>query len=405
MTARPLEGIKVADFSWALVGPITGKTLSDYGATVLKIEGRTRIDQQRTGGFFKDRVIPDTVNGGSNYNMINTGKLSVAVNLSLPGGIELAKRFAAWADVAIDNFAGGVMDRLGIGYEALREVNPSLIMLSSCMMGQTGPNAWLGGLGTNMAALGGINNITGWPDREPQAVGPYTDFISPNFNVLAILAALDHRRRTGQGQYIDASQYENAIHMVTPLLLDYQANGRVASREGNRQTLAAPHGTYRCRGAERWCTLAVFTDDEWGAFCHAVGRPAWTADPRFSTLAGRKRAEDELNALVGAWTSGHTSEDVMAILQAAGVAAGVVETGEDMLEHDPQLRHRQFFTTVQHPDVGAYRASRPAFIMSKAPAGVNRAPLLGEHNEYALKELLDLSDDEIAELVVAGALE
>jgi benzylsuccinate CoA-transferase BbsF subunit len=379
--------------------------MSDYGATVLKIEGRTRIDLQRTSGFFKDRKIPDTVNSGSNFNTINTGKMSIAVNLSRPRGIELAKRFAAWADVVIENFAGGVMNRLGLGYEALRQVNPDLIMLSSCMMGQTGPNAWLGGLGTNLAALGGINHMTGWPDREPQSVGPYTDFIAPNFNVLAILAALEHRRRTGKGQYIDVSQYENTIHMVAPLLLDYQVNGRLVSREGNRQTQAAPHGTYRCRGEERWCTIAVISDDEWAAFCQVTGHPAWIADPRFATLARRKENEDELNALVETWTSHYTPEEVMTVLQGSGVAAGIVETAEDMMEHDLQLRYRRFFTAIQHPEVGVYRASRPAFILSKAPIEVTRAPLLGEHNEYALKEILKLSDDEMAELVVAGALE
>lgn len=402
---RPLEGIKVADFSWALVGPITGKTLSDFGATVVKIEGRKRIDLQRSSGFFKYRKIPNSVNCGSNFNTINTGKLSVAVNLSVSAGVELAKRFAAWADVVIENFAGGVMDRLGLGYEALRKVNPNLIMLSSCMMGQTGPSAWLGGLGTNMAALGGINNITGWPDRQPQSVGPYTDFIAPNFNVLAILAALDYRRRTGQGQYIDVSQYENTLHMVAPLLLDYQANGRIAGREGNHHSQAVPHGTYRCLGRERWCTLAVFTESEWIAFCSATTHPDWTSDPRFATLAQRKANEDALDALVETWTCQHTPEDVMVLLQRVGIAAGIVETAEDLMDRDPQLRHRTFFRTVQHPEVGEYRASRSAFILSKVPNEVTRAPLLGEHNEFALRDVLGLSEEDITDMVVAGALE
>ena len=405
MTRKPLEGTRIVDFSWALVGPITGKTLADYGATVIKVEGRTRLDLQRTSGFFKDRIIPDGANSGSNFNMINTGKMSVAVNLSVPGAVELAKRFAAWADVAIDNFAGGVMDRLGIGYEELRKVNPDIIMLSSCMMGQTGPHAWLGGLGTNMAAMGGINHMMGWPDREPQPVGPYTDFIAPNFNALAILAALDYRRRTGRGQYIDMSQYENTLQMMAPLLLDYQANKRVASREGNRLDRAAPHGTYRCRGEERWCTIAVFTEQDWQAFCRVTGRPDWTAEARFASLDGRKEHENELDVLVEAWTVGHPAEDVMTMMQAGGVAAGIVATAEDMLERDPQLRHRHFFHTVKHPEVGEYRTTRPAFIMSRDPCEVARAPLLGEHNEYALKEVLGLSDDEIAELVIEGALE
>lgn len=256
-----------------------------------------------------------------------------------------------------------------------------------------------------MTALSGFNHITGWPDRPPAGpAGPYTDFVARHFSTLAILAALDYHRRTGKGQYIDMSQYESSIHFMAPLLLEYVTNQRVAHRMGNRCTHAAPHGAYRCRGNDRWCVIAVFTDEEWDCFCTVIGNPPWTADPKFNTLLARKENECELDSLVEQWTINHSPEEVMNLMQAAGVAAGVVQTGEDILEHDPQLKHRHFFWELDHPEVGRYRAPRAAFILSKAPCEVRRAPLLGEHNEYVLKEVLGMSDEEISELVIEGII-
>ena len=402
---RPLEGIRVADFTWALAGPIAGKILAAYGAEVIKIEGRTRIDQQRTAGFFKNRIIPESVNCGSNFNLINTGKMSLALNLSLPEGAATALKLGNWADVVIENFAGGVMDRMGLGYEDFRKVKPDIIMLSSCMMGQTGPHAWMGGIGTQLAGLSGTNHIAGWPDRDPRPVGPYSDFIAPQFSVLAIMAALDYRRRTGKGQYIDLSQYENTIHFMAPLLLDYQSNGRVANRMGNRHASAVPHGAFPCKGEERWCTIAVCNDYEWESFCRITGHPEWVSDPRFRSFLDRKRNEDALNLQIEAWTRLHDAEDVMKRMQEAGIAAGVVSTAEDMMDKDPQLAHRGFFQEIEHPEVGTYRRPRPAYLFSGASAEAEPAPLLGEHTEYVLREVIGLSDDDIEELVIAGAVE
>lgn len=398
-----LEGVKVADFTWALVGPYTVKHLADYGAEVIKIEGRARPALYRAGGLFKDGI--PGFNRGGTFNLVETSKLSVAINLTLPRGMEIAKRLVAWADVVVENFAGGVMERLGLGYEELKEVKPDIILLSSCMMGQAGPYAWRGGVGPLLTALSGITNITGWPNGEPIELGPYTDFIAPHFNVLTILAALDYRRRTGKGQYFDMSQYENGIHFMAPLVLDYVVNRRVASRMGNHLTYAAPHGAYRCRGEDRWCAIAIFNDEEWESFCKVIGNPVWTKDPKFSTLLGRKENEEKLNSLVEEWTIHYTAEEVMTQMQVAGVAAGVVQTAEDLLEHDPQLRHRHFYWTLEHPEVGNYRSPRPPYVLSKSPCEVRRAPLLGEHNEYVLKEVLGMSDEEIAELVMEGAIE
>ena len=297
------------------------------------------------------------------------------------------------------------MKRMGLGYEELKKVKPDIIMLSSSVQGQTGPRSVLPGFGIHLAALAGLRYITGWPDREPADLEVYTDFIISHFAIPTILAALLYRRRTGKGQYIDMSQYESALHFMAPLILDNVVNNRVAKREGNRYPYAAPHGAYRCRGEDRWCAIAVFTDEEWNSFCKVIGNPAWTKSPKFVTLLARKENEEELDRLVETWTVSQSAEEVMGLMQTAGVAAGVILTTEDLIEHDPQLKHRHFHWKLAHPEMGDYIAPGPSFVLSKSPSELRRAPLLGEHNEYALKEILGMSDDEIAELVIEGVIE
>ncbi len=384
------------------MGPKTTKTFSDYGADVVKIEGRSRPDNRRITAPFKDGIVG--FNRAGRFNQFSTGKMSVALNLTRPKGVEVARRFAAWADVVVENFAAGVMDRIGLGYEELRKVNPDIIMCSCCTMGQKGPYAALPTFGVHLTAMAGFNYIAGWPDRGPVGLEVYTDHIAPHFSAVAILAALDYRRRTGKGQYLDIAAFEGALHFMSPLLLDNAANGRVAEKTGNRCDYAAPHGSYRCCGNDRWGALAVTTDEEWDAFRKVVGED-WAREPKFSTLLGRKANEDELDKLVEGWTVNRTDNEAMTVLQAAGVPAGVVETIEDILDHDPQLKHRQAFWELDHPETGMYRAPAPAFILEKTPCELTRGPLLGEHNEYALKEILGLSDNEVAELIVDGALE
>jgi len=315
----PLEGIKVIDFSWALAGPRTAKMLGDYGAEVLRIESRVRPEQERTIGPYKDNIRGFDRSGM--FAQVNTSKLCVTINLAHPKGIELSKRFVAWADVVMESYAGGAIKRMGLGYEEVKKVKPDIIMLSSCALGQTGPYGTHPGYGGPVTALSGFNYIAGWPDREPAELGTYTDFVAPHYNVVAILAALDYRRRTGKGQYLDMSQFENGVHFIAPLVLDYVVNGHIAERVGNRCSFAAPHGAYRCRGEDRWCAIAVYTDEEWNSFCRVIGNPAWTKDPKFSTLLGRKENEEELNELVEEWTINHFPEKVMNLMQAAGVGA------------------------------------------------------------------------------------
>jgi benzylsuccinate CoA-transferase BbsF subunit len=403
MKRKLLDGVKIADFCWVWVGPMTTKTLADQGAQVLRIESKTRPGVWRVSPPFKDNVVG--FNRGGVFNVINTGKMSVTLNLSHPKGVEIAKRFVAWADVVTENFAGGAMKRMGLGYEELKKVKPDIIMLSAAMMGQTGPHMNMPGFGAHLTAISGFTYIAGWPDRDPADLGHYTDFIAPRYNALAILAAIDYRRRTGKGVYLDMAQYEGCINFVAPLILDYTVNQRVAERMGNYSPYAAPHGAFRCPGSDKWCVIAVLTDKEWQGFCKVIGNPSWTQDPRFATLEARKENGDELERLVEAWTISHSPAEVMDMLQSAGVAAGAVQNSEDLFEHDPHLKERNYYPEIEHPEMGKYFTVAPPYKLSKAPHELRRAPLMGEHNEYAFKEILGMSDDEIAELIVEGVIE
>jgi benzylsuccinate CoA-transferase BbsF subunit len=388
MQQKLLEGIRVVDFTWHLTGPLTTKALSDCGAEVIRVESRRAPDNQRLGARY------------GSFNQFNSGKLSVTLNVSTPRGLELVKQLIARVDVVVENFAGGAIQRMGLGYEVLKKIKPDIIMVSSCMQGQTGPFARHPGSGHKLTALAGISHITGWPDRQPGWVGAYTDFIAPRYNIIAILAALDYRRRTGKGQYLDISQYEASIQFVTPLILDYALNGRVPHREGNHCAHAAPYNAYCCQGEDRWCAISVDTDKEWQSFCRVIGNPGLASDPRFATLLARKENEEELDRLIREWTISHTAEEVMKLMQEAGVAAGVVETGQDLLDNDPQLKARHFFWEIEHPECSKYRTQTGIHcLLSNYTCDMKRSPLLGEQNESILKGELGLSDEEFDRLV------
>jgi benzylsuccinate CoA-transferase BbsF subunit len=403
MPKKPLEGIRVVDFTWYYAGPQTSKVLADYGAEVVRIEGKSRPDLQRISPGSKDDVVDFNRNG--DFNQRNTGKMSVTLNLAHLKGKEIAKRFVARADIVVESFAGGVFKRMGLGYEELKKVKPDIIMLSSCLQGQTGPHYTLPGFGTHLTALSGFNSITGWPDRGPASLGFYTNYIGARFMILAITAALAYQRRTGKGQYVDLAQYENGVHFNAPLLLDYAINKRTASRMGNHSLRAAPHGVYRCRGEDRWCAIVVSNDEEWQSFCQVIGNPAWTNEDKFGTILSRKKNEDVLDSLIEEWTITHTAEEVMTTLQAAGVPAGILATNQDILENDPQLKHRHAYEQHDHPEIGMHYLPAPPFKLTKSSYELRRSPLLGEHNEYALKELLGIPDEEVAQLVIEGVVE
>ena len=300
----------------------------------------------------------------------------------------------------------------GLHYEALREVNPGLIMLSSSLNGQTGPQALLAGYGTMGAALTGFAELHGWPDRVPLGAGAYTDYVSSKFIAAAILAALEHRRRTGEGQYIDLSQAEASLHFLGPALLDYTVNGRVPSRVGNFDPHMAPHGVYPCAGEDpgapgtgRWVAIACATEAQWQALCDAAGRREWASDPRFATVADRIANRGALDAAIGEWTAGIAVAALEELLQGAGVPVHRAGSSADVGD-DPQLRVRGHFVTVAHPELGPVPVESSRFRLSRTPGQVAwPGPTFGQHNDQVLRDLLGMSDEEIVELIVAGALE
>jgi len=397
-------GLKVLDFSWAIAAPWTVKYLADHGAVVVHVESSTRVDIIRAGPPFKDgKPGIDSSVYWANYHC---NKYGLSLNMKHPRSLDLIKKLTSWADVVVENFAPGVMQRWALSYEELKEVKSDIIMLSSSQFGQTGPLATMPGTGIQLTSYAGFNHLTGWEDRDPCVLyGGYTDCPAARFGAIAIIAALLYRQRTGKGMYIDLSQYESGLHLLSPVLMDCQVNGRIAARKGNRHPLAAPHGIYPCRGDDSWCALAIFSEAQWKALGSAMGNPEWSKEIRFSTFPDRKSNEDELDKLISEWTVTLTAEEVMYKLQEAGVAAGVAQKSEQ-LYNDPQLKHRGYFWEVDHPVIGRHLLESQAFQLPKSPRKLRMpSPCMGEHNEYVCREILKLPDEEFVELLSEGVFE
>jgi benzylsuccinate CoA-transferase BbsF subunit len=397
-----LAGIRVLDFTWVWAGPIIGRHLADYGAEVITVENGDYLDLARQI-LCKDNVAdPDMAVAFTNYN---AGKKSLTLNMAMPEAIDLIKRLLAISDIVVESMTPRAMRKWGLNYEALRQIKPDIIMLSTCMQGQTGPYCMSPGNGAILPALSGISELTGWPDRGPVGQGgPYTDFLAGAMGAAAIMTALVHRQRTGEGQYIDMSQNECAMHFITTAFLDYSANGRIATRLGNQRPGFAPHGVYRCQGDDAWCTIAVRTEPEWHALCEVMGHPAWTQDSRFTSGAAREVHSAALDACMTAWTSQLPAQEVMARLQRAGVSAAMVHNAQT-LDADPQLAHRQHYARLQHPRIGANVIDNYGFRLSATPGRIeSSSPLLGQHNAYVLGELLGLSSADMARLQESGVV-
>jgi crotonobetainyl-CoA:carnitine CoA-transferase CaiB-like acyl-CoA transferase len=398
------ENVKVLEFGQIVAGPLISTYLTDYGAEVVHVESHKRPDQYRLYPPFKDNK--PGINRGLDFAIYSHNKYGVTLNLRHPKGIEVAKRLLKdWANVVTENFTPGVMKRLGLDYEELRRIKPDLIMLSSCNLGQTGPYATHPGMGSHLTHLSGFTNMSGWPDRDPLILyGPYIDFIGVVYGTIALTAALDYRRRTGKGQHIDVAQLEGGIQFLAPTLLDYKINNRIQGRKGNRCDYAAPHGAYPCQGEDRWCVIAVFTDEEWQSLRKAIGEPDWAKDPKFATLLGRKRNEEELDRLIGEWTSKLTAEKVMTKLQSVGVESAVVKNPKEMYE-DPHLQE-YLWAEMDHAEIGKYHLQVPSFKLSKVPTQLRMpGPLLGEHNEYVYINLAGLTQEEYKQLEKEGVFE
>jgi benzylsuccinate CoA-transferase BbsF subunit len=397
-----LAGLRVIDFTWVWAGPIIGRHLADYGAEVITIENSDYIDLARQL-LFKDNVYdPDMAVAFTNYN---AGKKSLTLDMAQPEAIDIVKRLVAISDILVESMTPKAMRKWGLSYEEICRIKPDIIMLSTCMQGQTGPYNMSPGNGAILPALSGITELTGWPDRDPVGQGgPYTDFLAGAMGAAAVVTALVHRERTGTGQYIDMSQNESSMHFITTAFLDYSANGRIATRMGNRRPGFAPHGVYRCQGDDTWCTIAVHTEEEWQALCGVIGYPAWTQDEQFATRTAREVHSDLLDTYITAWTEQFSAQEVMDRLQRVGVPAAVVHNAAT-LNADPQLAYRQHYVQVEHPKIGPNVIDNYGFRLSATPGGVCKpAPLLGEHNDYVLGELLGMTSEEIARLKEAGVV-
>ncbi|MBI1814723.1 MAG: CoA transferase [Deltaproteobacteria bacterium] len=402
------EGLKVLEFGGGAAGPFGTRYFADHGATVVRVESRQRPDFVRLLRYVPGD--PAGFDGSHMFAMVNVNKYGIALNMSHAKGPEIARRLVQWADVVAENFAPKAMAKWGLDYESLRQLKPDLVMISTCLNGQTGPDRNYPGFGGQGSAISGFNHLTGWPDLEP--LGPYgtiTDSLSPRFVALLVASALVHRKRTGQGQYIDLAQVEGGVVCLSENIVTYTATGETLERIGNRSRHAAPHGAFRCAPKgdddDRWVAIAVHSDDDWQKFRHALGDPSWAADARFETGSGRIAHVDELEEKLTTWTRTRSAEDVMTTLQAAGVEAGVVANFEDLV-NDPQLAHRRHFREVEHRVIGKHLAETNGLRFSRTPEEIRMpAPCLGEHSEYVYRELLGMSATEYDALRADGVFE
>jgi crotonobetainyl-CoA:carnitine CoA-transferase CaiB-like acyl-CoA transferase len=396
-------GVKVADFTWAAAGPIITKCLADHGATVIRVESTTHPDSIRLGGPFKDGI--PGLNRSGFFADFNTSKNSIALDMSTNLGRQIARRLVGWSDVVAESYTPGVMARFGLDYPTIRDEQPDLVMLSTCMQGQSGPYREYAGYGGQGAAIAGLHYVTGWPDSVPAGPkGAYTDSITPRFGIAALVAALGHRDRTGIGQHIDLSQIEASLQLLAPEILEYQLNGRVASPMGNRSIVHAPHGVYPCLGTDRWVAIAIERYEQFFSLAEVVGSPAWTNQDDLRTPSGRRARQDELDFTISKWTASRDCFAAMHVLQRAGIPAGAVQRPSDLLV-DPQLKFNGHFWPLDHAELGTCLYNGPSFRLSRTPAVLrSSAPLLGQDTRWVLNELLDFSHAEIDDFAYAQVL-
>jgi crotonobetainyl-CoA:carnitine CoA-transferase CaiB-like acyl-CoA transferase len=416
----PLAGLRVTDFCWMGVGAVATRLLADFGAEVIRIEDRNRLDMPRRLPIYKDGgpraygeedANPDPNKGGM-FNNYNRNKLGITLNMRSRRGRELAEQLIATTSVVTENFAPGVMERWGLTEARVRELRPDVIYARMSGFGHSGPHAEYRSYGPVVQAVCGLSHISGLPGQEPSGWGlSYMDNLAAYYNSAALLMAVFARQNTGVGSDIDVSAVEAGVELVGPLLLDVAVNGRSTRRAdfptGNRleHPAAAPHGVYPSLGDDRWIAIAVFDDQEWKSFVTAIGEPSWCLEPRFATQQLRFENQDALDDYVSSWTRTRDRHEVMELLQSAGVRAGAVQNAEDVNERDPQMAHRGIFFELDHPVIGPARFEGvPLVATSFGPDNWRSAPLLGEDNAFVYGEILGLAEDEIAELTSTGVI-
>ena len=401
------SGVNILEFGSGAAGPIASRYLAEHGATVLRIESASRPDFLRVMAIGPRN--PHGLEGSPLYDVLNVGKRNATFNLKDPRAVELVKHLMLeWADAVLENFAPRAMKGFGLDYESLAPQKPSLVMVSACLNGQTGPHKDYPGFGSQGSALSGFTFLTGWPDRAP--VGPFgtiTDSLAPRYVVTAIAAGLHYQRRTGRGVYLDVSQVESGIFALSPWLLEADAHGTFAERAGNRSPRAVPHGAFACADetlpdgqtlGDRWVALACWTDAEWATLAGILE----IDDPTLATLDARLAHVDEVEAAVAAWTATRTRLEVAETLQAVGIEAVPVGDFGDIAT-DPQLAHRGHFVPLTHPFMGPRAYEHNGFRVDGLTAGYDRpGPTLGQDNDWVQGELLGLSAEEQATLAEAG---
>ncbi|MGA2409038.1 MAG: CoA transferase [Candidatus Binataceae bacterium] len=397
MATLPLEGIRVLDFTWVVAGPVATRILADFGAEVIKLERKPGPPGSRQTGLQGD---------------LHRNKLSIAVNMASPRGIALARRLALISDLVIDNFSARVMRSWGMDFATLSHLKPEIVCVSMSGLGHTGPHSNYVSYGPTLQALSGYTLLMTEGGGEPAGFGySYADMSGGYTGAFAALIALWHRRRTGQGQFVDLSQFEAVASVIGPALLDIAVNGRAQTPFGyqSQERPAAPHGVYRCRPRDgdndRWLALSVRTQDEWERFVEVIGSPPWTSGARFQTLYLRMRNGSGLDAKISEWAANQVAEEAMALLQRAGIAAGVVANGADLCQRDPHLQARNFWGAVTLPDGASTHTTGVASRLSATPGSVRTpSPMIGSSNDYVLGELLGLSRAERDGLIEARAI-
>lgn len=397
-----LDHITLVEFGGYAAGPAIGKYLANFGARVIHVESHSRPD-----GFrlqyppYKDNRVG--INRSGCFALFNDSKQGITLNLKSQAGLALACRLVERANLVIENMRPGVVQRLGLGYDRLRRINPSIVMLSTSNMGQTGPHATHPGFGSQLSSLAGFTHLTGRADGSPQVpYGPYIDFVAVVFGGAAALAALDRQQRSGQGAFIDLAQYETGLHCISPALLQYVASGVVAQRAGNRDPVAVPHGSYRAKNGQ-WLVLSCWEEAEWVRLCRAVNRPEWLEDPRFADATARRRQEDVLDEAIAEAVQDQDAPSLMHRLQEAGVHAAVVSTVADLFR-DPQLAARQAWQAQDHPEIGRHHYRMVAYQLNATPGRVRApAPCLGQHSREVFCDWLGLDNAQFDEAEAAGA--
>ena len=403
LVPMPLSGIRVADFCWMIAGPLATRVLANFGAEVIRIESSARTDIIREQGVFPDDISGPNASGV--FNDCNTSKLSLSVDIKTPDGIDIVKSVVSVSDIVVNNFRGDQMDKWGLGYEDLVKLKPDIIMISQTMAGQDGPNSRLRAYGPTISSLTGLDSLVGYEGELPLGMGhAYADPNVGLHSTLLALSALEQRRRTGEGAYIDVSMWEAMVTALATPMLDYALNGRVAGPVGDREIPGAPAGVFPCAGEDHWVILEVHDDTDWAGMLKAMEHPEWALDKRFENENGRMTSREELNEQISKWTASRDRDELAELLQSNGVIAAPCLAVSERL-FDEHLMAREGFAWVENPTLGREPVYGQAIRLSETPGYVRApAPMLGQHSAEVLRELLGMSDDEIDELDKAGVL-